>query len=1025
MKCSFCFGLKIMLFLICCLLYRSRLIHSQTLQDKIIMAFASDSTGQYEIYIRNITDDTLRKITENSASDRYPAISPDGKWLCFASNRTGIYQLYKIHIDSSEVNGTAPLQLTFGTSDATEPDWSPKNWNQTYGQAICYRMNNEIYFVPANGTGNEFQVTNNSYNSHPTWDKDGGHIYNTHGHWVTNYGKYVYNLYATALLYGPYASLTSYTTNYQDVLMSTQAKNGDLAYVLLVSNTSPNRYEIWSFTGTNIVNWLKQVSDMEYAPAGDTIYFCGKDVNDDFEIYKKKANGSGSTIKITDNLYNEIDIDLGLYMADYQIIDIYPVPGTVIKNHKPDVSYTFTGSGYLWNTLLINWMQYENFNNTSAGVFYNINTNEVVFKADTAGAINAAVYLNDTIWFGTQLIADTGSGLVTVDSIWYYIYNPAPSKLDSMINASKKYSKKMFDLYLKAEDGKARVKMANCVSNAATLFIQPLLTGSGTGEFVLSGVDYVVWNDIPGSVMGEVTGIPMGMDNALFESLESALDIMSSHLRTEAEALYSDPPDTNYKVLPAWIGLPELTAHPTTDDSLPIFLYIIEHYIGMQSELTRLFTSALEKYQGTVIDENNFYMLYQLKNMKQLTTFLSENAQLLVSSLQWVIDSVKGGIYDRYLDVSYLDAVKNRFQSQGISSHERNNLLNAGFTSSQVDSVVSNLLSLDISGLQNQWLSDIYDSLKVNFSEGVPLYETFTVKIQELIDSLQTLVTDSFPVAVAGGPYICNEGQSMVLSATGSTDPNSLSLTYAWEIDTLLPGSFVTGSSTESVQIAEQGMYPVALKVTNSAGYTAYDYTWIVVINSNMMPEVTYMQPDSSFIIIAPNTTIDFIVSAQDPDGSKLSLIYNWYRDSVFVSSDTSYSYLFTAMDTGLVHIKVNISDLNLQSYDRVKDWWVRTGTFTVSDEKDEPHIADNSMVTIFPNPFSDILSLVFSLQENCIADIYIYDLTGRIVLHEEKQINTGSKVVSLKTAALEEGFYIIKVDSQGGLLTEKLLLLR
>ncbi|OQA01669.1 MAG: translocation protein TolB [Bacteroidetes bacterium ADurb.Bin408] len=989
------------------------------------MAFASDSTGQYEIYIRNFFDGSLRKITENSSTDRYPAISPDGKWLCFASNRTGIYQLYKIHIDSSEVNGNVPLQLTFGTSEATEPDWSPKNWNQTYGQAICFRMNNNIYFVPANGSGNVFQVTNNLNNFHPVWDKDGGYIYNTHGHWVTNYGKYVYNLYATTLLYGPLASLTSYTTNYQDVLMSTQSKNGDMAYVLLVSNTSPNRYEIWNFAGTNIVNWLKQVSDIEYAPEGDTIYFCGKDVNDDFEIYKKKADGTGSTIKITDNLYNEIDIDLGLSYDDYQIIDIYPVPYTVIKKHKPDVSYTFIGNGYLWNTLLINWMQYENFNNMSSGVFYNANTNEVVFKPNTAGAVNAAVYLNDTIWFGTQLIADTGSGLVTVDSMWYYIYNPAPSKLDSMINASKKYSKKMYDLYLKAEDGKARVKMANCISNSATLFIQPMATGSSFGEFVLSGIDYVAWNDTGGVALGEMTGIPLGLDNALFNNLESALDIMSSHLRTEAEALYSDPPDTNYTVLPCWNGLPELTTHPPTDDSLPIFLYLIEHYMGMQTELTKLFTSALEKYQGTVIDENNYYMLYQLKNMKQLTKNLSENAQLLTSSLQWVVDSVKGGIYDRYLDVFYLNAVKSRLQSHGISSHERNNLLNAGFTPSQIDSVVNKLLSIDISNLQNQWLSDIYDSLKVNFSEGIPLFETFSVKIQEMIDSLQALMPDSFPLAVAGGPYVCNEGQSIVLSAAGSTDPNNLSLTYAWEIDTISQGSFVTGNSTENIQIAEQGIYPVVLRVTNSAGYSAYDYTWIVVKNTNMMPVVTYLQPDSSFIIIAPNTTINFIVSAQDSDGSKTNLVYNWYRDSVFVSSDTTYSCLFTGLDTLLVHIKVNISDMNLQSYDMVKDWWVRTGVFTVNNEMDDKNMPEHSSVTIFPNPFSDILSLVFSAQENFNADIFVYDLTGRAVLHEKKPVYAGITSISISTVILEEGFYIIEVNTVKGILTKKLLLVR
>jgi Tol biopolymer transport system component len=76
--------------------------------------------GDWEIYTQNIDGTNLRKITNNSASDRFPDWSPDGRQLVFHSNRNGIYNLFLYNIESTETT-----QITFEPAGAYTGNWSP------------------------------------------------------------------------------------------------------------------------------------------------------------------------------------------------------------------------------------------------------------------------------------------------------------------------------------------------------------------------------------------------------------------------------------------------------------------------------------------------------------------------------------------------------------------------------------------------------------------------------------------------------------------------------------------------------------------------------------------------------------------------------------------------------------------------------------------------------------------------------------------------------------------------------------
>ncbi len=103
--------------------------------DGAKIAFASDQTGNWEIFIMNDDGSSLTQLTTQTASiDVAPAISPDGAKIAFVSDRDGDRALWEMGIaggsqtklvDSSGEDGALgpdPFGLGFGLST---PSWSP------------------------------------------------------------------------------------------------------------------------------------------------------------------------------------------------------------------------------------------------------------------------------------------------------------------------------------------------------------------------------------------------------------------------------------------------------------------------------------------------------------------------------------------------------------------------------------------------------------------------------------------------------------------------------------------------------------------------------------------------------------------------------------------------------------------------------------------------------------------------------------------------------------------------------------
>ena len=134
--------------------------------DGAKLAFTSDRDGNREIYVMNADGSGQTRLTNNSATDDVPAWSPDGTKIAFASDRDGNSEIYVMNAD-----GTNQIRLTNNAATDYWPAWSPD------GAKLAFESdrdgNLEIYVMNADGTNATRLTSNSTEDSSPAWSPGG------------------------------------------------------------------------------------------------------------------------------------------------------------------------------------------------------------------------------------------------------------------------------------------------------------------------------------------------------------------------------------------------------------------------------------------------------------------------------------------------------------------------------------------------------------------------------------------------------------------------------------------------------------------------------------------------------------------------------------------------------------------------------------------------------------------------------------------------------------------------------------
>lgn len=137
--------------------------------------FSSDVGGDHdEIFVAPLGSDDAVQITDRADAMAFePSISPDGAWVVFESHPLDVEgegALFKVHVDGSELT-----ELTDGSGDDRQPNWSPA------GDAIVFQSharvpgNIELFLIDADGgepenfTDSPWEDTDASFSPDGEW----------------------------------------------------------------------------------------------------------------------------------------------------------------------------------------------------------------------------------------------------------------------------------------------------------------------------------------------------------------------------------------------------------------------------------------------------------------------------------------------------------------------------------------------------------------------------------------------------------------------------------------------------------------------------------------------------------------------------------------------------------------------------------------------------------------------------------------------------------------------------------------
>ncbi|MCG8696496.1 MAG: hypothetical protein MI922_00465, partial [Bacteroidales bacterium] len=114
-----------------------------------------------ELYVVDVDGKNKVRLTNNNARETLPVFSPDGSTLCYASDESGNYEIWTMHVGSKERK-----QLTDSLSMDTRPYWSPD------GEQIVFVSNRsgslQLWIMNADGSEPR-QLTEGPPSMDPAW----------------------------------------------------------------------------------------------------------------------------------------------------------------------------------------------------------------------------------------------------------------------------------------------------------------------------------------------------------------------------------------------------------------------------------------------------------------------------------------------------------------------------------------------------------------------------------------------------------------------------------------------------------------------------------------------------------------------------------------------------------------------------------------------------------------------------------------------------------------------------------------
>ena len=248
-----------------------------------ITVFDSNRNGNSEIYSMDMSTSVQTQLTNNSAADIEPVLSPNSQQILYVSNISGNNEIYLAGLDRR-----APINLTNNPADDQYPSWSPDgNW-------IAFNTNrdgnNEIYIMKNDGTQLRNLTQNPASDITPSWFSGPGIL--GADEWIA----FTTNRDGNNEIYRVRSDGTELSNLTQNVA-SDYSPSGLGSTIAFVSDRTGNP-EIFTMkvdgnSQANVTNSPSQDLDPTIGPGGTWIAF-SSDRNGYFDIWVIQTNGKGA-----------------------------------------------------------------------------------------------------------------------------------------------------------------------------------------------------------------------------------------------------------------------------------------------------------------------------------------------------------------------------------------------------------------------------------------------------------------------------------------------------------------------------------------------------------------------------------------------------------------------------------------------------------------------------------------------------------------------------------------------------------
>src|SRR6202171_1732421 len=137
--------------------------------DGTQIAFNSDRSGDMNIYVHSLVDNSNRQITRGPGGDSQPQWSPDGARLVFFSSRAGNADIWLVNLTAN-----SPRRLTSDSALDINPFFSPDGAYIAFQSDRTGRL--EVWLMNSDGS-NQRQLTKTGVSGHfLRWSRDGENI---------------------------------------------------------------------------------------------------------------------------------------------------------------------------------------------------------------------------------------------------------------------------------------------------------------------------------------------------------------------------------------------------------------------------------------------------------------------------------------------------------------------------------------------------------------------------------------------------------------------------------------------------------------------------------------------------------------------------------------------------------------------------------------------------------------------------------------------------------------------------------